>query len=68
MNAYMRVLLQYDGCMRADSADLVLFRAKLDKLEIDAENMENAKLITTQSFADAAREWNTQRVSIQSKE
>jgi hypothetical protein len=59
MNAYMRVLLQYVRCMRAD---LVLFR---DKLEVDAENTEKVKWITTQGFADSAREWNMQRVSIQ---
>ena len=61
MNAYMRVLLQCDKCMRAE---LVLCR---DKFKVDAENMGDTKWITTQGLAEAAREWNTQRVSIQSK-
>lgn len=61
MNAYMRVLLQCDRCMRAE---LVLCR---DRFNADVENMESTKWITTQGFADAAREWNTQRVSIPSK-
>jgi hypothetical protein len=62
MDAYMRVLLQYDRCMRTD---IVLFR---DKVEIDIENMQDAECISAEAFANAAREWNAQRVSIQSKE
>ena len=45
--------------------DIVLFR---DKEETDVENTQDTECISAQAFANAAREWNTQRVSIQSKE
>lgn len=38
--------------------------AYIDKLEVDAENTEKVKWITTQGFADSAREWNMQRNSV----
>lgn len=59
MNAYMRVLLQYDRYMRADF---------VSRDKIEEQNVEYSECITAQAFADAAREWNTQRVSIRSKE
>jgi hypothetical protein len=62
MNAYMRVLMQSDRYMRAD-IELLSPRDKIEE-----QNVEYTECITAQAFADAAREWNTQRVSIRSKE
>ncbi|KAH9030974.1 hypothetical protein EDB84DRAFT_1493748 [Lactarius hengduanensis] len=35
--------------------------AYIDKVEKDVENTQDAECISAQAFADAAREWNTQR-------
>ena len=60
MDAYMHVILQYDRYIRTD---IILFR---DEGEIDA--IQDGECISAEAFANAAREWNTQRVSMPSKE
>ncbi len=39
-----------------------------DQVETAVQNMHDTECISVQAFANAAREWNTQRVSIRFKE